>query len=84
MGAICGDIIGSAYEGRKTKEFDFQLFTHKSRFTDDSVMTIAVADWILSGKDLVQCVQKWGYRYPYAGYGGMFRSWLITNNPQEP
>ena len=82
MGAICGDIIGSAYEGRKTKRFDFQLFTHKSRFTDDTVMTVAVADWILSGKDLVQCVQKWGNRYPHAGYGGMFRSWLITNNPQ--
>lgn len=82
MGAICGDIIGSAYEGRKTKRFEFQLFTHKSRFTDDTVMTVAVADWILSGNDLVQCVQQWGNRYPHAGYGGMFRSWLITNNPQ--
>lgn len=82
MGAICGDIIGSAYEGRRTKRFDFQMFTHKSRFTDDTVMTIAVADWILSGKDLVECVQMWGNRYPRAGYGGMFRSWLNAVKPQ--
>lgn len=82
MGAICGDIIGSAYEGHKTKRFDFNLFTPRSRFTDDSVMTVAVADWILSGRSLVECVQQWGLRYPHAGYGGMFRSWLITNNPQ--
>lgn len=82
MGAICGDIIGSAYEGPKTKRFNFNLFTPKSRFTDDTVMTVAVADWILSGNDLVQCVQQWGNRYPHAGYGGMFKKWLRSENPQ--
>lgn len=82
MGAICGDIIGSSYEGRKTKQFDFNLFTSRSRFTDDTVMTVAVADWIFSGKDLVQCVQLWGNRYPHAGYGRTFKSWLHSHDPQ--
>lgn len=82
MGAICGDIIGSTYEGHQTKRFDFKLFTQWSQLTDDTVLTVAVADWILSGRNLVECVQSWGLRYPRAGYGGAFRSWLRADNPQ--
>ena len=92
-GAILGDIIGSPYEfdqGNKTK--DFPLFSPNSTFTDDSVMTLAVADAFLSlppqasevdiRRFLVQSMQTYGRKYPYAGYGGMFRRWLKDPNPQ--
>ena len=83
-GAILGDIIGSPYEfdrGNKTK--DFPLFSRNSKFTDDSVMTLAVADAFLSllpettDEDircqLIQSMQTYGQAFPHAGYGGMFR-----------
>ena len=91
-GAILGDIIGSPYEfdrGGKTK--DFPMFSKYSMFTDDSVMTIAVAEALMdsAGKDpdgirqkLVQSMQKWGRKYPDAGYGGMFSGWLYSYDPQ--
>ena len=92
-GAILGDIIGSPYEfdrGNKTK--DFPLFSRYSEFTDDTVMTIAVADAFLpvqSGMDddtirqrLVAKMQKYGRLYPHAGYGGRFRHWLRDRHPQ--
>lgn len=92
-GAILGDIIGSPYEfnrGNKTKEFP--LFIQKSEFTDDTVMTIAVAEALMEAgvdsdekkikKALIRSLQKWGKRYPYAGYGMMFIEWLMTPNPK--
>ncbi len=100
-GAILGDIIGSPYEfdrGNKSKEFP--LFSRYSEFTDDTVMTIAVADAFLeclAGKGkcrisdldeddlkvkLVEKMQDYGRRYPYAGYGGNFAYWLEDENPQ--
>lgn len=90
-GAILGDIIGSPYEfdmGDKTK--DFPLFSEDSYFTDDTVMTIAVAEAFMDAPDdenavrqrLVQSMQKWGHRYPGAGYGVRFSSWLDSKNPQ--
>lgn len=92
IGAIMGDMIGAPYEfdrGNKTKEFP--LFSSGSQFTDDTVMTIAVAEALMDtiGKSddeiriaLVQSMQKWGKRYPYAGYGGMFSGWLSEKNPK--
>ena len=92
IGAILGDIIGSPYEfdrGNKTK--DFPLFCSASEFTDDTVMTIAVAEALMDtiGKNddeirsaLVTSMQKWGRRYPDAGYGGRFYGWLRKKNPQ--
>lgn len=92
IGAILGDMIGAPYEfdrGKKTKEFP--LFSKESQFTDDSVMTIAVAEALISsyGKNddetkaaLVKSMQKWGKRYPHAGYGHMFRQWLKAKDPQ--
>lgn len=87
LGALVGDIIGSVYEFRNTKRTDFELFCNASTFTDDSVMTLAVAKWFLddethSPQQLVQCMQELGRRYPYAGYGGRFRVWLSEDNPQ--
>ena len=92
-GAILGDIIGSPYEfdrGRKSK--DFPLFSPDSTYTDDSVMTLAVADAFLSiapntddaeiRRRLIQSMQTYGQAFPHAGYGGMFRRWLKDPNPQ--
>ncbi|MCD7743845.1 MAG: ADP-ribosylglycohydrolase family protein [Lachnospiraceae bacterium] len=91
-GAILGDIIGSPYEfdqGDKTKEFE--LFGKDAHFTDDSVMTIAVAEALLdAGKNapaarirelVTASMQKWGRKYPHAGYGGRFLVWLKEKNP---
>lgn len=76
IGAIAGDIIGSAYEFYGVKTTNFELFTPQSRFTDDTVLTVAVADCILNGKDYATTFKEYGQRYPDAGYGGMFLNWL--------
>jgi len=80
VGAIAGDIIGSAYEWHATKSPDFELLTPQSRFTDDTVLTIAVADCILHGKDYAITFKEYGRRYPHAGYGGMFLEWLARDS----
>ena len=92
IGAILGDMIGAPFEfdrGEKTKEF--QMFSVETRFTDDSVMTVAVAEAMMDsyGKSdgeirsaLVKSMQAWGRRYPHAGYGGMFRNWLVEKDPK--
>ncbi|MBR6967634.1 MAG: ADP-ribosylglycohydrolase family protein [Ruminococcus sp.] len=92
IGAILGDMIGAPYEfdrGGKTK--DFPLFSKETGFTDDSVMTVAVAEALLGtrGKSddeiragLVASMRKWGKRYPAAGYGCMFRQWLSAKEPK--
>ncbi|MFC2001211.1 ADP-ribosylglycohydrolase family protein [Chloroflexota bacterium] len=80
LGAIAGDIIGSSYEWHSTKSLDFELFTPQSTPTDDTVLTIAVADCILHGKDYAVTFKEYGRRYPYAGYGGMFLKWLGSNS----
>ena len=91
-GAILGDMIGAPFEfdrGKKTKVFP--LFGKDSEFTDDSVMTIAVAEALMDTlgqsdeevkEALAASMQDWGRRYPYAGYGGMFRQWLGQKNPK--
>lgn len=93
LGAILGDMIGSPMEfdrGNKTKEFP--LWSKDSVFTDDSVMTVAVADALMQSRGLtddeikttlIQTMQRWGRKYPNAGYGGRFYRWLLlTKNPQ--
>lgn len=92
-GAILGDIIGSPFEfdrGDKTK--DFKLFSRRSHFTDDSVMTLAVCEALLKvGQDatvkeiedaVISSMQSWGRRYPHEGYGGYFRRWLTARHPE--
>ena len=92
-GAILGDIIGSPFEfdrGDKTK--DFKLFSRRSHYTDDSVMTLAVCEALLKvGQDasvkeiedaVISSMQSWGRRYPHAGYGGYFRRWLTACHPE--
>ena len=80
IGAISGDIIGSVYEFHSTKSLDFDLFLPSSTFTDDTVMTVAVADCILHGLDYADTLKDYGRRYPNRGYGGMFRKWLGSPN----
>ncbi len=93
FGAILGDIIGSPYEfdmGNKSKEFP--LFSRHSKYTDDSVMTLAVAEALMDTRPgesddairsrLVSALQRWGRAYPNAGYGYGFARWLMKENPQ--
>lgn len=82
IGAIAGDIIGSAYEHSPIKTVDFTLFSPLSRFTDDTVMTVAVADSILQKANYAEKYLKYGRMYPNAGYGGYFKQWLFSPNPR--
>lgn len=87
LGALVGDIIGSIYEFRNTKSMDFELFPKGSRFTDDSVMTLAVAKWLTedhrhTADGLIDCMQELGQRHENAGYGGHFFEWLFARDPQ--
>jgi ADP-ribosylglycohydrolase len=77
MGAIAGDIIGSVHEGTGTKTKRFPLFGPYHRFTDDTVLTIAVAESILRESDLVNALHEYFHRYPGAGYGGLFIDWAL-------
>lgn len=92
-GTILGDIIGCPFEfdrGDKTK--DFKLFSRRSHFTDDSIMTLAVCEALLKvGQDatvkeiedaVITSMQSWGRRYPHEGYGGYFRCWLTARHPE--
>lgn len=76
FGAIAGDVIGSVYEYRPMKDYNFQLFRRHSSFTDDTVLTIAIAHAILKGKDYGSSLKSFGRRYPGRGYGLMFNQWL--------
>lgn len=89
IGAIIGDIAGSIYEFNPHKSKDINLQNKDMEYTDDTIMTIAVADWILNDKKLtkkglVARMQQWGRKYPnpMGAYGGMFSQWLFSNNPK--
>ncbi|MFO0815639.1 MAG: ADP-ribosylglycohydrolase family protein [Gemmatales bacterium] len=75
LGAIAGDVIGSIYEHAALKTKRFPLFLPESCFTDDSVMTLAVADALLTNGDYIQAFHRFYHFYPRAGYGGQFRNW---------
>lgn len=83
LGAICGDIIGSWYEFASTKNYNFKLFTDGSKFTDDTVCSIGVADALIHQEPFEGRLQYWCRKYPRAGYGGMFRSWIYSDT-MEP
>lgn len=91
LGAVLGDIIGSVYEWNNIKTTKFPLFKNGCEPTDDSVMTIAVADGLMRAwgkgeeeikKSIVSSMQYYGRKYPYAGYGGRFNAWLASDDPQ--
>jgi len=78
LGAIAGDVIGSVHEYKAHKSTQFELFQPGCGVTDDSVLTIAVADAILNRRGYGEVIREYGLRYPNAGYGGMFIHWLRT------
>ena len=80
-GAIIGDIVGSRFEGNPHKSKVFELFTNDCAPTDDSVLTVAVADAIMADNDFEYYLRHWGVKYPYAGYGGTFIHWLANEIP---
>ena len=92
-GAVIGDIIGSRFEfdrGNKSKKF--KLFTDDCFFTDDTVMSVAVAEALMdAGRDageeeikahLIKSMKKWGQKYPDAGYGLRFINWVLSEDPE--
>ena len=95
IGAILGDIVGSRFEYNNIKTKDFELFDRECFFTDDSVMTIAVAKALMEyeridkynvedfKKTLINVMHEVGRKYPDCGYGGHFRRWIM-NNHTEP
>nr|WP_272819165.1 ADP-ribosylglycohydrolase family protein [Scytonema hofmannii] len=89
LGAIAGDMIGSVYEASNIKTKDFPLFKSECRFTDDTVLTVAVADTILNGDSSVGSsryidkFKSYYRRYPLAGYGGTFKVWAGSSS-REP
>ncbi len=82
LGAIIGDIVGSVYEWSNIKSTDFPLFKQQSKFTDDSVLTVATAKVILDDLDYSHTYQDFTKRYPGRGYGGNFFSWAHSGDPQ--
>jgi ADP-ribosylglycohydrolase len=80
LGAIAGDIIGSIYEGHDIKRTDFPLFDSMCRFTDDTVLTVAVADAIMSGTPYGEKFKEYYRYYPRAGFGGHFRKWAASED----
>lgn len=87
IGAIAGDVIGSAYEFNPTRDYHFELFTPESTFTDDTVLTMANALWLLEDQEqtherLVEIMRDMCNRYMGRGYGGRFARWITDKDPQ--
>ena len=82
LGAIAGDVIGSVYEGNKewmlerNSEFE-PLFARNAKFTDDTVLTVAIADYLLNSRDLIKTLKAYANTYPHAGYGKGFKRWAF-------
>lgn len=85
LGAIAGDIAGSVYEWNNIKTKDFPIYSEKCFFTDDTVMTCAVAEAIMNGgthEDFIRAMKKYGRKYPGAGYGCRFSHWLFSDSTE--
>lgn len=90
IGAIIGDIVGSRFEWHNHRSKDFELLHEKCFFTDDSIMTVALCDALLNskenssnlGEEAVKSMREFGRKYPKSGYGGGFRKWLKSSDPQ--
>ncbi len=83
LGAIVGDLIGSRFETAPIKTTEFELFHPDCRFTDDTVLTLAVADTLIHGADLMDTLKEYYHRYPEAGYGAGFMQWAASAS-REP
>ena len=79
IGAVIGDVVGSRFElpvGKNFPKYNFKWLGADSTFTDDTVLTVAIADALLHGKKFEDVLWEWGHKYKYAGWGGRFRKWL--------
>ena len=83
LGAIAGDTIGSPFEFAPKKNVDFPLFCTHSTFTDDTVLTIAIADILLHDLDIIDTLKEYSRKYPDAGYGGSYQRWIFSDS-REP
>lgn len=85
IGSIIGDIVGSVYEFNNIKSKDFNFFDQNGSYTDDSILTIATADWLLHGGEVAHYYSKYGEKYPWpmGGYGGGFKIWLLSTIRQN-
>ena len=83
LGALTGDIVGSIYEWHDIKTTQFPLFQDHCRFTDDSVLTVALAESILTGEEYVILMKRYFQRYPDAGYGCNFRRWALGETSES-
>ena len=92
LGAVIGDVVGSRFErsNHKTADiYDFELFGRRTHFTDDTVMTLALAkavlecrgDWEGLSAKAIESMRSFGRIWPYAGYGGGFKRWLLSSEP---
>lgn len=89
IGSIIGDIVGAPYEYSANRNKNFRPFFPKTRFTDDSIHTIAICEWLCSrrghtAEELISILQQWYLKYPDAEYGGMFRKWVNSNDLHTP
>lgn len=82
LGAIAGDIIGSRFEHAAFKSTEFSLFHPRCRFTDDTVLTVALADSLLHGVPYVELLKSYYQSYPHAGYGGNFHRWARSDRSE--
>ncbi|MBI3299433.1 MAG: ADP-ribosylglycohydrolase family protein [Elusimicrobia bacterium] len=80
LGAIVGDMIGSRFERNNVKRLSFPLFVEDCRFTDDSVLTFAVADCVLNGSDYAATIRRYAREYPDRGYGSQFLDWSLSDS----
>ena len=82
IGAVIGDIAGSSREGKPVSRKSFKLFTKDSSVTDDSTLTVAVAEWMIDREnvDIAQSLIKWATEYPHAGYGSSFKRFLAQGS----
>ena len=85
IGSIIGDIVGSIYEFGNIKTKDFNLFSTYCSYTDDSVLTVATADWLLNGGDIAHYYSRYGVEnpWPMGGYGDEFKRWIVRSNRQN-
>lgn len=81
LGSVIGDIVGSIYEFSNIKTKDFEFFQNRMEFTDDSILTLATADWLLNGGNVAEYYVKYGNKYPHpmGGYGTRFIQWLCNS-----
>ena len=84
LGSIVGDIVGSVYEFNNIKKKEFELFNQYCEYTDDSILTLATADWLLHGGDVAHYYSRYGTEFscPMGGYGTSFKGWLIRSSRQ--